>query len=262
VRKETVIHVTDLTLQVGDFRLENVNFDIPTGHYCVLMGKTGCGKTTVLEAIAGLTPVSSGTIRLGELDVTDLQPRQRNIGYVPQDGALFTTMTVADHLAFALRIRRTASADVEARVKELARMLEITPLLERTIHGLSGGERQRVALGRALSFRPTTLLLDEPLSALDDETHGQMCDLLEDVQQQTGVTVLHVSHREQEAERLAQSILRIEDGIFQLNSGNRPLPNGNDQPAEEEDPESEQPSSADKSGGSRLADIPRTDPDN
>ena len=258
-----MIHVTDLTLQVGDFRLENVNFDIPTGHYCVLMGKTGCGKTTVLEAIAGLPPVSSGTIRLGELDVTDLQPRQRNIGYVPQDGALFTTMTVADHLAFALRIRRTASADVEARVKELARMLEITPLLERTIHGLSGGERQRVALGRALSFRPTTLLLDEPLSALDDETHGQMCDLLENVQQQTGVTVLHVSHREQEAERLAQSILRIEDGSFQLSSGNRPLPNGDDPPAEEEaESESEQPSSADESGRSPLTDIPRTDPDN
>ena len=141
-------------------------------------------------------------------------------------------------------------------------MLEITPLLERTIHGLSGGERQRVALGRALSFRPTTLLLDEPLSALDDETHGQMCDLLEDVQQQTGVTVLHVSHREQEAERLAQSILRIEDGRFQLSSGNRPLPNGDDQPVEElANPESEPPSSADKSGGSPLTDIPRTDPD-
>ncbi|MEE2991212.1 MAG: ATP-binding cassette domain-containing protein, partial [Planctomycetota bacterium] len=90
-----MIHVTDLTLQVGEFRLENVSFEIPTGHYCVLMGKTGTGKTTVLEAIAGLTPVSSGTIRLGELDVTELHPRQRNIGYVPQDGALFTTMSVA-----------------------------------------------------------------------------------------------------------------------------------------------------------------------
>ena len=257
-----MIHVTDLTLQVGDFRLENVNFDIPTGHYCVLMGKTGSGKTTVLEAIAGLTPVSSGTIRLGQMDVTELQPRQRNIGYVPQDGALFTTMTVADHLAFALRIRRTDSAEVKARVEELAQMLEITPLLERTIHGLSGGERQRVALGRALSFRPPTLLLDEPLSALDDETHGQMCDLLENVQQQTGVTVLHVSHREQEARRLAQSILRIEDGSFQLTPGDRPLPNGDEQPAAEEDPESGQLTSADESGGSSAADIPRTDPDN
>ena len=226
--KETVIQVTDLTLQVGDFRLEKVNFLVPTGHYCVLMGKTGSGKTTVLEAITGLTPVSSGTIMLGELDVTELQPRQRNIGYVPQDGALFTTMTVAGHLAFALRIRRTDSEEIEARVQELARMLEITPLLKCTIHGLSGGERQRVALGRALSFRPTTLLLDEPLSALDDETHSQMCDLLKNVQQQTGVTVLHVSHRAQEAERLAQSILRIEDGSFQLSPGNRPPPGGDE----------------------------------
>lgn len=224
--KETVIHVTDLTLQVGEFCLENVSFQIPTGHYCVLMGKTGSGKTTVLEAIAGLIPVLSGSIRLGGVDVTTLRPQQRNLGYVPQDGALFTTMTVADHLAFALRIRCATSADIETRVDELARMLEIEPLLERAIDGLSGGERQRVALGRALSFRPATLLLDEPLSALDDETHSQMCDLLENVQQQTGVTVLHVSHREQEAQRLAQSILRIEDGIFQSSPGVHPLPAG------------------------------------
>ncbi len=258
-----MIHVTDLTLQVGEFRLENVSFEIPTGHYCVLMGKTGTGKTTVLEAIAGLTPVSSGTIRLGELDVTELHPRQRNIGYVPQDGALFATMSVADHLAFALRIRRTDSADIEARVRELATLLEITPLLERTIHGLSGGERQRVALGRALSFRPPTLLLDEPLSALDDETHGQMCDLLENVQQQTGVTILHVSHREQEAERLAQSILRIENGSFQLTRGDRPVPKRDDQPAERlADPGPGEPISVDESSGSSKSDIPRTEPDN
>ncbi|MFP6752966.1 MAG: ABC transporter ATP-binding protein [Pirellulaceae bacterium] len=234
-----MIHVTDLTLQVGNFRLEDVSFEIPTGHYCVLMGKTGSGKTTVIEAIAGLAPILAGTIVLGDLDVTALRPQQRNIGYVPQDGALFATMTVSQHLAFALRIRRVESDEIKERVDELARLLEIQPLLKRTIHGLSGGERQRVALGRALSFRPTTLLLDEPLSALDDETHTQMCDLLESVQQQTGVTILHVSHREQEAERLAQSILRIEDGVFQLSQGYRPAPASDEE--ETDSPESVEP---------------------
>ena len=223
-----MIHVSGLTLQVGEFRLEDVSFEIPTGHYCVLMGKTGSGKTTVIEAIAGLTPTIAGTIMLGHVDVTALRPQQRNIGYVPQDGALFATMTVSEHLGFALRIRRVESEKIKQRVDELARLLEIEPLLKRTIQGLSGGERQREALGRALSFRPATLLLDEPLSALDDETHTQMCDLLESVQQQTGVTILHVSHREQEAERLAQSILRIKDGVFQLSQGCRPAPGGDE----------------------------------
>ena len=224
-----MIRVSDLVLQVGDFRLDKVSFEVPTGHYCVLMGKTGCGKTTLLEAITGLIPVTSGTIHLGPVDVTQLRPQQRNIGYVPQDGALFSTMTVSEHLAFALRIRKTASAEIEARVDELARMLEISPLLDRNIHGLSGGERQRVAVGRALSFKPMTLLLDEPLTALDDETHAQMCDLLETVQKQTGVTVLHVSHRNHEARRLAQSILRIDDGSFTVTPGERAAPSVDDE---------------------------------
>lgn len=217
-----VIHVNNLTLRAGDFRLNDISFQVPTGDYCVLMGKTGCGKTTVLEAIAGLKPVDSGQIMLGLQDVTTLHPRDRNIGYVPQDGALFSTMSVFQNLAFALQIRNVDRATVRKRVGELATMLEIEPLLERQIHGLSGGERQRVALGRALSFRPAILLLDEPLSALDDSTHDQMCQLLEDVQQQTGVTILHVTHSQQEADRLGQWLVRIADGHVTTNPGRRP----------------------------------------
>ena len=216
-----LIHINHVTLQAGDFRLENVSFQVPTGDYCVLMGKTGCGKTTVLEAVAGLKQVESGQITLSQKDVTTLHPRARNVGYMPQDGALFNTMSVSQNLSFALQIRNQDRQRMQKRVDELATMLEITPLLKRQIHGLSGGERQRVALGRALSFRPTTLLLDEPLSALDDNTHDQMCKLLEDVQQQTGVTVLHVTHSQQEAERLAQWIVHIEDGLVTTTAGRR-----------------------------------------
>ena len=141
---------------------------------------------------------------------------------MPQDGALFNTMSVAQNLSFALQIRNQDRQLMQKRVDELATMLEITPLLKRQIHGLSGGARQRVALGRALSFHPATRLLDEPLSALDDNTHDQMCKLLEDVQQQTGVTVLHVTHSQQEAERLAQWIVHIEDGLVTTTAGRRP----------------------------------------
>ena len=176
------------------------------------MGKTGSGKTTLLEAVCGLRRVTAGRIVLGELDVTRLKPAERHIGFVPQDGALFSTMRVRDHLAFALIVRKTDQSVISKRVEELARLLEIRHLLDRSIHGLSGGEKQRVSLGRALAFRPSTLCLDEPLSALDDDTRAQMYDLLQHVREATGVTTLHVTHSMEEAERLADSWFRMESG--------------------------------------------------
>lgn len=208
-----MIQVDSLTVQAGKFRLENVSFDVPTGAYCALMGKTGSGKTTILESICGLKHVVSGRIVLNDVDVTRLKPAERNIGYVPQDGALFSTMTVRQQLAFALVIRKATKREINSRVDELAELLEIPHLLDRTPHGLSGGEKQRVALGRALSFRPSTLCLDEPLSALDDSTRQQMYKLLEHVRERTGVTTLHVTHHMYEAEHLADHIFRVEDGV-------------------------------------------------
>lgn len=207
-----MIVIEDLVVDAGAFRLDRVSLTIPEGAYAVLMGKTGSGKTTLLEALCGLKRVTSGRIILDGRDVTHAKPAARNIGYVPQDGALFDTMTVRDHLAFALTIRRVDAAEIERRVAELATMLEIEPLLDRRPRGLSGGERQRVALGRALSFRPTTLCLDEPLSALDDQTRQQMCRLLEHVRRQTRVTTLHVTHNQEEADRLADYRFRCEQG--------------------------------------------------
>jgi len=176
------------------------------------MGKTGSGKTTILESICGLKHVVSGSITLDGVDVTRMKPAERNIGYVPQDGALFSTMSVRDHLDFALVIRRRPKEEIEKRVTELAELLEITDLLDRSIHGLSGGERQRVALGRALSFHPQILCLDEPLSALDDATRKQMYSLLRHVREHTGVTTIHVTHNLDEAVQLADVAFWVDDG--------------------------------------------------
>ena len=209
-----MIQLNDIAITAGDFQLSEINLTIATGKYGVLMGRTGSGKTTLLEAIAGLSQVTAGQIILGDTDVTDMKPSQRNIGYVPQDGALFNTMSVRDHLSFALTIRKTLPAETNQRVTELAKMLEINHLLDRRPFKLSGGERQRVALGRALSFRPTTLLLDEPLSALDEQTRDQICALLDTIQNHTGVTVLHITHSLAEAERLADCLFRLEGEIL------------------------------------------------
>jgi len=215
-----MIRVDDLTLRFGSFSLEGVSFDVPSGKYGVLMGKTGCGKTSLLEAIAGLTPIVSGRIILGQTDVTQLKPAERNIGLVPQDGALFSTMLVRDQLAFALIVRRARRDLIARRVAELAEMLEIGDLLDRYPAGLSGGEQQRVALGRALAFRPTTLCLDEPLSALDDSTRAQTMELLKRVQRETGVSVLHITHNRSEAEELADVRLELIDGKIHTTNGN------------------------------------------
>lgn len=213
-----MIELRDLTVRAGNFELRNVNLTIPSGAYGILMGKTGSGKTTLLEAVCGLKHVRGGSVSLYGEDVTHRRPGARGIGFVPQDGALFTTMSVADQLGFALSVRGRAREEIQSRVEELAEMLGIAYLLDRYPAGLSGGEAQRVALGRALSFRPRVLCLDEPLSALDHETRLEMCGLLGDVQRKLGVSVLHITHDLNEAARLADSIYRIADGVVRAES--------------------------------------------
>ena len=209
-----MVHFENITIRLDGFCLENINLHIPEGAYAVLMGRTGCGKTTVLEAACGLRPIEQGRIHLMGKDVTGVPPGRRNVGLVPQDGALFATMTVEEHLGFALRVRHRPKREITARAHELAEWLEISHLLHRRPHGLSGGERQRVAIGRALAAHPGILFLDEPLSALDEETHGGMLYLLRHVHQDTGVTVMHITHNRREAKALAQSLIILRDGQF------------------------------------------------
>jgi len=207
-----MIMLDAVTVRSGGFELRDVRFAVPTGSYGVLMGRTGSGKSTVLEAICGLRPVAAGTIRLGNRDVTRLPAAARDIGYVPQDRVLFSHMSVGRQIALPLEVRRWPRDTILPRVVEVAALLGIEPLLTRYPAGLSGGEAQRVALARALVFRPEVLLLDEPLTGLDEATRAGACDVLADVHRSTGVTVLHVTHDSRESRRLAEVCFVIENG--------------------------------------------------
>jgi ABC-type sugar transport system ATPase subunit len=200
-------------LRQGTFELNRVSFDIAAGWVGILMGRTGSGKTSILESICGLRRPRSGRIIVNGRDVTRLRSAERGLGYVPQDAALFPTMTVRDHLAFALRIRGWSRDEIQNRIDPLAQLLEIGHLMSRTPHGLSGGETQRVALGRAISFRPSVLLMDEPFGSLDEETKQHMYAVIARVREHHDVTILHVTHSSAEAETLGDLILRIEKGV-------------------------------------------------
>ena len=207
-----MIQCVNLNISQGDFSLLDVNFKINKGDYAILMGKTGCGKTTVMESICGLRKIKSGEIWLGDHEISNLMPAKREIGYVPQDGALFKNMTIAQNIGFALKIRKWDKQKINERVNELASNLGISYLLKREAHDLSGGEKQRVALARALSFYPEVICLDEPISALDDSTKDDMIDLLKTLKEDTDLTILHVTHSKVEA-------LKLGDKVFKFNNG-------------------------------------------
>ena len=207
-----MISLDSIAWRAGAFRLENVSFTVPAGRYAVLMGRTGCGKTTLVEIICGLRQPRSGRVIVADRDVTNEAPGERGIGYVPQDGALFPTFKVREQLGFALRLRRRPSDEINARVAELADELGIAHLLDRLPQHLSGGERQRVALGRALAAKPKVLLLDEPLSALDEELRDDLAALLKRVQREHGITALHITHSRAESAALADVVFRLADG--------------------------------------------------
>ena len=207
-----MIRFENISWAAGTFALSGVSFTVPQGSYAVLMGRSGSGKTSLLELLCGLRFPSSGAIWIGDREITNLTPGERGIGYVPQDGALFPTLTVRENIGFALRIRGESGPGSRAAVESLAERLGIAGVLDRKPQHLSGGERQRVALARALAATPTVLVLDEPLSALDEELREDLARLLKEIQRDLKLTTLHVTHHRQEAAQLADHVLRLEHG--------------------------------------------------
>ena len=205
-----MIQLENITWSTGPrVILDDLTLTIPSDTYAVLMGSTGCGKTTLLEVLCGLRQPQKGRVLIDGRDVTSLEPRERGIGYVPQDLALFPALKVFDQIAFALNLRRLPA---DARVRELADELAISHLLDRQPDALSGGEKQRVAIARALAASPRLLLLDEPLSALDEAMRGEAATMLKRIQQQHHLTVLHVTHSHAEATQLADLRLSFANG--------------------------------------------------
>jgi len=207
-----MIHCEHIDIRMGSFALNAVEFTVETGSYTVLMGASGCGKTTLLECICGLRRPQRGRIIVNGRDITHLPPRAREIGYVPQDRALFPGLPVADQLAYALRIRGCAERPLQERVQMQAESLGLSHLLTRSPEQLSGGEAQRVALGRALICQPRVLLLDEPLSAVDSQRREEICVHLERLHAQGGITILHITHDPSEAHRLSTHRLSLRNG--------------------------------------------------
>ena len=209
---QAAVQVRGVSLRLGDFAVHDADLDVSKGVYFVLLGPTGAGKTVLLECIAGLHHPEKGDIYVDGEHINETPPELRGLGYLPQDYALFPHLTVAENIGFGMRVQRKPRAEVERRVKELAALLGITHLLRRTPTTLSGGEQQRTALARALAIEPKVLLLDEPLSALDEQTREGLCVELRRVHEELGTTTLHVSHNFEETLAVADKIGIIHEG--------------------------------------------------
>lgn len=192
--------------------VKSVSIDIEDGEFIVLVGPSGCGKSTLLRMVAGLENISKGTVKIGPRVINDVDPAERDIAMVFQNYALYPHMTVYQNLAYGLKNRKTPKAEIDARVAEAARMLEIEPYLDRKPRALSGGQRQRVAMGRAIVRKPAAFLFDEPLSNLDAKLRVSMRGEIKRLQKRLGTTSLYVTHDQLEAMTLADRLVVLNGG--------------------------------------------------
>lgn len=195
--------------------VSNFNLDIEDKEFIVLVGPSGCGKSTTLRMIAGLEEISKGELYIGDKLVNDVPPKDRDIAMVFQNYALYPHMTVFKNMAFGLELRKTPKDEINKRVREAARVLDIEHLLDRKPKALSGGQRQRVALGRAMVRNPAVFLLDEPLSNLDAKLRASMRTELIKLHQRLGTTFVYVTHDQTEAMTMGDRIVVMKDGFIQ-----------------------------------------------
>ncbi|MBV9978142.1 MAG: ABC transporter ATP-binding protein, partial [Hyphomicrobiales bacterium] len=190
--------------QVG---VQHFDIAVERGEFISFLGPSGCGKTTTLRMVAGFEQPSGGSIRIDGRDVVGLRPNQRNIGMVFQSYALFPNMTVAQNVAFGLKIAKRPEAEIKPRVAEMLQMIKLPQLGDRYPYQLSGGQQQRVALARALAGSPQLLLLDEPLSALDAKIRASLRSEIRDLQRKLGITTIYVTHDQEEALAMSDRIV-------------------------------------------------------
>ena len=207
-----MLEIAGLSKRLGDFTLTDVNLTVADAEYFIILGPTGAGKTILLETIAGIYAPDAGTITLDGLDVTATDPKDREVGMVYQDYMLFPHLTIEENIGFGLLQRKAEPARIRESVQEIAGLLGIGHLLERTPGTLSGGEQQRAAIARALILRPRVLLLDEPLSALDTITRDRFRKELKAVHRATGTTVVHITHHFEDVFALADRVAVMQDG--------------------------------------------------
>ena len=213
----TVTFETATRVYPGNDRpsVDSLNLEIADGEFLVLVGPSGCGKSTSLRMLAGLEDVNAGRILIGDKDVTDVQPKDRDIAMVFQNYALYPHMTVHDNMGFALKIAGTPKAEIDKRVREAAKILGLTEYLDRKPKALSGGQRQRVAMGRAIVRKPKVFLMDEPLSNLDAKLRVQTRTQIASLQRSLGVTTVYVTHDQTEALTMGDRIAVLKDGVLQ-----------------------------------------------
>jgi len=212
---EVVLDKVNKEYENGFHAVQDLDLDIADGEFLVLVGPSGCGKSTALRMVAGLEDITSGTMRIGDRVVNTLSPKDRDIAMVFQSYALYPHMSVADNIAYGLRIRRMDKAEINQRVTKVADMLELGPLLDRKPKQLSGGQRQRVAMGRAIVREPQVFLMDEPLSNLDAKLRVQMRSEIAQVQHDLNVTTIYVTHDQTEAMTMGDRVAVMKAGILQ-----------------------------------------------
>ncbi len=195
--------------------VDALTIDIEDGEFLVLVGPSGCGKSTSLRMLAGLEEVNEGRIWIGDRDVTNLSPKDRDVAMVFQNYALYPHMTVADNMGFALKIAGVDKSEIKRRVIEAAKILDLEPYLERKPKALSGGQRQRVAMGRAIVREPKVFLMDEPLSNLDAKLRVQTRTQIASLQRRLGITTVYVTHDQVEAMTMGDRVAVLKDGLLQ-----------------------------------------------